>query len=61
MGISNPRTELENLAIIKTKTENKTSISRAAMCGLQGSGTMYRLVVGLLNTVMTTQVTCNAE
>jgi hypothetical protein len=46
MGIPYPRRELENLTIIKKKIENKFSISRSVMFGVQGSGTTYRLVVG---------------
>jgi hypothetical protein len=46
MGIPYPRRELENLDIIKINIENKSSISRSVMCGLQGSGTIYRLEVG---------------
>jgi hypothetical protein len=46
MGIANPRTELENVIMSKRKNENKSSIKSAVFCGLQGSGTIYRLVMG---------------
>jgi hypothetical protein len=46
LGIPYPRTELENIDMSKRKNENKSSINSAVFCGLQGSGTIYRLVVG---------------
>jgi hypothetical protein len=61
IGITYPKKELENIDISRGKNENIYSINKADMCGLQVSGTVYRLVVGLSNKVITTQVTCNVE
>ena len=46
MGIHYPRKDLENLDKVRGKNVNKSSINSAVLCGLYGSGTIYRLVVG---------------
>jgi hypothetical protein len=45
IGITYPRKELENVDKSRRKNENKSSLNRVALFRLQGSGTIYGLVV----------------